>query len=73
MRKLLIANNNNYFFDTLQNLEGNALEIAIKCCQRQIQANKIASINSSNSSHMQSQVASVISVNKRSIDFLLSR
>ncbi|EZA58118.1 hypothetical protein X777_01889 [Ooceraea biroi] len=44
-----------------KNLEGNILEIAIKCCQRQIQANKIASISSSNSCHMQAQVASTIS------------
>nr|XP_012218304.1 PREDICTED: calcineurin-binding protein cabin-1-like isoform X4 [Linepithema humile] len=35
-----------------KNLEGNILEIAIKYCQRQIQANKIASINNSNSSHV---------------------
>ncbi|XP_029179074.1 calcineurin-binding protein cabin-1-like [Nylanderia fulva] len=42
-----------------KNLEGNVLEIAIKCCQRQIQANKIASINS-NSCHVQSQATSTI-------------
>ncbi|KAL6261164.1 hypothetical protein P5V15_008689 [Pogonomyrmex californicus] len=44
-----------------KNLEGNVLEIAIKCCQRQIQANKIASINSSNSSHVPPQVTSTVS------------
>ncbi|EFN67385.1 hypothetical protein EAG_00889, partial [Camponotus floridanus] len=43
------------------NLEGNVLEIAIKCCQRQIQANKLASINNSSSSHVQPQTTSTIS------------
>lgn len=43
-----------------KNLEGNVLDIAIKCCQRQIQANKLASINNSNSSHVQPQVTSTI-------------
>ncbi|KAL6431043.1 hypothetical protein ACFW04_007057 [Cataglyphis niger] len=40
-------------------LEGNVLDIAIKCCQRQIQANKLASINNSNS-NVQPQVTSTI-------------
>ncbi|KAL0106318.1 hypothetical protein PUN28_016205 [Cardiocondyla obscurior] len=47
-----------------KNLEGNVLDIAIKCCQRQIQANKLASVNtvkeSSNSFSAPPQVASTI-------------
>ncbi|XP_072762606.1 calcineurin-binding protein cabin-1 isoform X3 [Anoplolepis gracilipes] len=63
-----------------KNLEGNILEIAIKCCQRQIQANKLASINNSNNCHVQPQVTSTISaptpqmpVNSTSLQTLQNR
>lgn len=49
-------------------MEGNTLDIAIKCCQRQIHANKIASINNSSGSHVQPQAASIVSVCKHICD-----
>lgn len=41
-----------------QNLDGNILEMAIKCCQRQILANKIAATNNAGSNNSQTSVTS---------------
>ncbi|KAG7213991.1 hypothetical protein KM043_001364 [Ampulex compressa] len=41
-----------------KNLEGNVLEIAIKCCQRQILANKIATTNNTASTPVPTQITS---------------
>ncbi|XP_046833228.1 uncharacterized protein LOC124430542 isoform X2 [Vespa crabro] len=41
-----------------KNLDGNILEMAIKCCQRQILANKIAATNNAGSNNSQTSVTS---------------